>query len=80
MAPHVQSLVVDLEEAEDVTAPRQAHRAVPGPDEPLPKQRRDVCVSHGGGEGGEEAVQQGGRGEAQRGRGERHPRHDGKRP
>lgn len=75
MAPHVQSLVVDLKEAEEVTTQRQAHGTVPRQDEPLPEQRGDVHVSDGGGEGGEEAIQQK---EAQRGRGEGHTRHDGR--
>lgn len=58
VAPHVQSLIVDLEEAEHVTTPRQTHRTVPRQDERLPEQRGDMRVSHGGGEGGEEVVQQ----------------------
>lgn len=50
VAPHVQRLVVDLKQTEDVGTPRLAYDTVPRLDEPFPEQRGDVHVSHGGGQ------------------------------
>lgn len=50
VAPHVQRLVVDLKQTEDIGTPRLAHDPVPRQDEPFPEQRGDVHISHGGGQ------------------------------
>lgn len=78
MAPHIQRLIVDLEQAEGVTPPRHARGTVSRQDEALPKQRGNIHVSDGRGVGWEEAVQQREEVKTERGMGKRHLRHDGR--
>lgn len=69
VAPHVNRLIVNLEQAEEVTAPPLADGTISRHNVGLPKQRGHLCVSHCGREGGQQTIQHRWVGGAEWGRG-----------
>lgn len=74
-APDAQALVVELQEAQDVAAPRLTNHTVPGRDVAPAEPRQHLGIPDGRREGGQEAEQ---RQPRRRREGQRHPRHHGK--